>query len=169
MEKLEGRKSMIIVIVLICIFGIGCLTIGIISRNKKINEETKTENKPSVNLNMVDGNKTSDRSMDKIVMTIKEGTLTKTGATVLIKDSNEEPYSYGEWYRIDKKENGKWEELETIDGKTVPEIALPMLEYGDIERTIDWTNIYGELESGEYRIVKRPVGVDTEIYVEFNI
>ena len=102
-------------------------------------------------------------------MTIKEGTLTKTSATIQITDNNEEPYSYGEWYRIDKKENEQWKELDTIDNQTVPEISLPMLEYGKVERNLEWSDVYGELEQGEYRIVKRPVGENSEIYVEFTI
>ncbi len=102
-------------------------------------------------------------------MEIKEGTLTKTTATILITDNNEDPYSYGEWYRIDKKVNGEWKELDTINGNSVPEIALPMLEYGKVERNLDWSEIYGQLDKGEYRIVKRPVGVSDEFWVEFTI
>lgn len=156
MERLKNKKIIITIVILILIFGIVLVVLGI--SNKKSN------NTPKINTSEVEN---SNRSMDKITMTIKEGTLTKTSATVFIEDTNDSPYSYGEWYRIDKKENDDWKELDTIN--SVPEIALPMLEYGHIERNIDWTETYGPLSKGEYRIVKRPVGVDNEIYVEFTI
>ena len=37
-----------------------------------------------------------------ITMTIEEGTLTRTSATVIIKDNDKE-HNYGEGYRIEKK------------------------------------------------------------------
>ena len=38
------------------------------------------------------------RSVDKVSLQIKEGTLTKEGATIVITDKNDYPYSYGEYY-----------------------------------------------------------------------
>ena len=49
-----------------------------------------------------------------VTMAIKEGTLTKTGATVVITDVSGKKNVYGEEYRIDKLQNGKWKELEVI-------------------------------------------------------
>ena len=53
-------------------------------------------------------------SIDNVIMKIKDGTLTKTGATVIITDNNENPYTYGIWFRIDKKIDDEWQELEPI-------------------------------------------------------
>lgn len=35
-------------------------------------------------------------------MTIKEGTLTNEGATVIITDKNEKKYDYSKWFIIEK-------------------------------------------------------------------
>ena len=53
------------------------------------------------------------RSVDKVSLQIKEGTLTKEGATIVITDKNDYPYSYGEYYTIKKLENGEWRDLKS--------------------------------------------------------
>ena len=40
--------------------------------------------------------------------------VSSTGGIVIIKDTNEEPYTYGEWYKIEKNSNGKWIEVDTV-------------------------------------------------------
>ena len=40
--------------------------------------------------------------------------ISLTGATIIIKDTNEQPYTYGEWYKIEQQINGKWYELKPI-------------------------------------------------------
>ena len=49
-----------------------------------------------------------------ISMIIKDGTLTRNGATVIINDTSGMDYTYGEEYRIDKYEDGAWKELEVV-------------------------------------------------------
>lgn len=94
------------------------------------------------------------RTLEKVTMTIKEGTLTKKGATIIIKDENKEAYTYGESYRIDKKEDGKWKELKPIiDNYGFHEVGY-ITKNGVLEMKHDWSIIYGELEEGEYRLVK---------------
>lgn len=39
-------------------------------------------------------------------VSIEISDISLTGATVTIKDTNETPYTYGEWYKIEKEENG---------------------------------------------------------------
>ena len=94
-------------------------------------------------------------NIKNVSMEIKEGTLTKTGATVVITDKNETPYSYGEWFRIDGKDGDKWKEVEQItDNYAFNDIAYLIGEDGMLEEKIDWSELYGELENGEYRLVK---------------
>lgn len=98
------------------------------------------------------------RDINKISVYIKEGTLTPTGATMVIKDDNEYPYGYGETYYIQKKKNDKWENLMYKDTSEIPglnDIALLVGEDHLIERELDWRNLYGELEPGDYRIGTR--------------
>ena len=54
--------------------------------------------------------------LDGATMVIQEGTLTRSGASILITDYNEsdEVHTYGDWFRIDEYVDGEWVELEPI-------------------------------------------------------
>lgn len=111
------------------------------------------------------------RDFNKVSMEIKDGTLTKTGATIVITDRNENPYGYGTWFRIDKKVDGGWKKLDTIrEDVAFNAIAMIPNEDGILQTKEDWTNIYGELEPGEYRMVKDVYENGSKyIYAEFSI
>ena len=93
---------------------------------------------------------------DNVTMEIVDGTLTNTGATIVITDLSGEDNTYGEDYRIDRLENGKWYELEDIvDGN----VGWHMIGYkinddNELRMDVNWEWLYGPLESGKYRIVK---------------
>lgn len=87
-----------------------------------------------------------------ISMVIKDGTLTPSGATVVLTNS----YGYDRWFRIDKEENGEWKEAQTInDNYSFTAEAYLTNGNSEVEIPIDWTDLYGTLENGKYRIVKR--------------
>ena len=102
-------------------------------------------------------------------MVIKDGTLTPSGATVVLTNS----YGYDRWFRIDKEENGEWKETETInDNYSFTAEAYLTNGNSEVEIPIDWTDLYGTLENGKYRIVKRAFNnLNREEYVslEFTI
>ena len=104
-----------------------------------------------------------------ISMVIKDGTLTPSGATVVLTNS----YGYDRWFRIDKEENGEWKEAETInDNYSFTAEAYLTNGNSEVEIPIDWTDLYGTLENGKYRIVKRVFNnLNREEYVsvEFTI
>lgn len=113
-----------------------------------------------------------------VTMSIKEGTLSKSGATIVISDLNEkESYLYGDDFRLEINKDGKWEKLNTI----VEEYGFNDINYikdseKKVELPINWSWLYGNLNPGKYRIIKNvkvkkdneiiPVG---EINAEFNI
>lgn len=91
-----------------------------------------------------------------------------TGATLTIKDVNDNPYTYGEWYRIEKEVNGKWYEVKTvIDDYGFCEIGYLPDENNEVTFVLDWKWLYGELSLGSYRILKEVS--DKYISVSFNI
>ena len=94
--------------------------------------------------------------LDGVSMSIKDGTLTNVGATVVITDTSNRENIYGDEYRIDKKEDGKWEMLPIIfEGNYAwNDIGYSAGEDNKLELDINWEWLYGKLESGEYRIVK---------------
>lgn len=124
-----------LIILLISILGV----IGIIALS------TIAANKP----------KTYMDQLENVSMKIKEGTLTKTGATVIITDTSNADHTYGLEYRIDKMENNEW-----IPLKMKPEkygwklIGYHVDENNQLEMEHDWDFLYGELEEGHYRLVK---------------
>lgn len=94
--------------------------------------------------------------VEKVTMTIKGGTLTRTGATIIITDLNENSNTYGSEYQIDKKENGSWEKADIIFEGNYGwnSIGYTVDENNQLEMDINWKDLYGTLENGEYRIVK---------------
>ena len=101
-------------------------------------------------------NKSDTNEANGVLMIIKDGTLTNTSATIIIRDSNETgTYTYGESFRIDKKENGKWNEAEIKnDDYAFYTIGYIIEKNGELELKCNWEDIYGSLEKGEYRLVK---------------
>ena len=139
------KKVWIIIGILIVV--IGMIAIGIWTR--QIHDKR---------INQVDG----------VSIKIKEGTLTNTGATIIITDTTDKNYSYGEPYRIDKKENGKWKEApKVIDDAFFNRPAYHPDENNEIIRKINWEWIYGKLKPGTYRFVTD--ASDHSISVEFTI
>ena len=93
--------------------------------------------------------------------------ISPTGATIIIKDSNEIPHTYGAWYQIEKNANGEWHEIETV----IDNYGFALVGYlpdhnGEIEFTMDWEWLYGKLPTGQYRLIKQ---VDNQyISIEFD-
>ena len=81
---------------------------------------------------------------------------TATGATLVITDTNEKPFMYGEWYAIQKEVDGEWVDVETVIREYgFNDIAYQPHEGTDTLRlTVDWEWLYGELPAGKYRILK---------------
>lgn len=106
--------------------------------------------------------------LDGISMTIKDGTLTRKGATIIITDTSNRKNVYGESYRIDKEENNKWTELDTIiDNYAFNSIGYYVDKNNKLELDINWEWLYGKLENGKYRIVKdtQEAGEGTNHYI----
>jgi len=118
-------------------------------------------------------NKYEMNSIYGISMVIKENTLTKTGMSVVIIDTTNYKNVYGGScdYRIDRRLNNKWEEVKKI--KNFPSYLQSSYvdENNKLEIDIDWSKTYGELEKGEYRLVKS-TEIENKLYefsVEFEI
>lgn len=117
-------------------------------------------------------NKKYDRNeLDKIEMTIEEGSLTNTSATVIIKDLSGYNTIYGSSFTIEKYVNGIWVEAE----KTGENYAFNSMAYHvDINNILrmehNWSHMYKPLKKGKYRLVKDIITTqNTYISVEFTI
>lgn len=115
-----------------------------------------------------------DNITDEVVMTIKDGTLTSTSATVIITDLTDTYNAYGTWYRIDKLVDDKWQEMDVlVDNLSWTMQAFHVNEDNILELKENWEKIYGPLESGKYRLWKDVLFENTiknkYFYVEFEI
>jgi len=107
------------------------------------------------------------QELPDVKISIEDGTLSRTGMTIIITDLGENKKTYDEWYRIDKKESGKWKRLRTKQDNWFKLIEYYVNQNNELKFSIDWTLSYGELENGEYRLVKK--ANQKYIYVEFII
>lgn len=143
----------------------------------KSNENTITNNNTIINNgnnipnnNDVQGLK--ERSIKNVKMEIKEGTLNKDGASIIIKDTNLYPFSYGYWFKIEKKVNNNWQEPKIINKYSFPALGFNINNTGKFETNVKWIDLYGVLDKGTYRLIKNVYDNEgKEIYfsVEFNI
>ncbi len=104
---------------------------------------------------------------EDITMEIKEGTLTKTGATIVITDLSGKNNTFSKEFRIDQKRGGKWYTLKDNSKNVVDVMTGQKEEDKKIEQELNWEKNYGTLSDGYYRIVKKINNKD--IVVEFEI
>lgn len=113
-------------------------------------------------------------SSNDVSLKIKPNTLSKKGATFILKNNTDKEYWYGEAWSVEKLENGNWKEFETLTGDplTWNAIAYTLKANEEKEIVIDWSYGYGELEDGEYRLVKstfkeedRPIDESKKLYL----
>lgn len=103
---------------------------------------------------------------ENITMEIKEGTLTKTGATIVITDLSGKNNTFNKEFRIDQKRGGKWYRLKD-KSKNEVDVMPGQEEDKKLEQELNWEKNYGTLSDGYYRIVKKINNKD--IVVEFEI
>lgn len=94
--------------------------------------------------------------------------LSAKGATLIIRDTNDEPYTYGDWYKLEKYVDGKWVDVEPlVDDYFFNEMGYVPNENDEVRFTMNWEKIYGELPLGSYRILKQ---ANNEIFsIEFGV
>lgn len=89
-------------------------------------------------------------------MRVKEGTVTPKGLTLEITSINKNDCIYGDEYSLEAYKDKQWYLLnDIVDGRLAWDaIGYPVYNGETSEFSVDWTNIYGELGEGDYRIVK---------------
>ena len=113
-----------------------------------LNEDTLTKVEVPSNENIFDP--------EKVTIEIVEGSVTRKSAVVLITDNNENKYGWDESFRLQKKENNEWKEMKTTNEKGLWFNAMGhnLDENNQLKLTFYYSDYYGELEDGTYRIVK---------------
>ncbi len=113
---------------------------------------------------------------EMISMEIKKNTLTKTGATIIIKNHTDNYCGYGGLYFIEHKMFDHWFYLKPkgLDFRNYTMNIKPLEPHSESEITINWGNFYGPLSKGKYRIIQETVTNtrkenDEYSFVEFEI
>lgn len=128
---------------------------NMISKNSTTTPDNKEKTKPSI---------------ENITIEVLPNTITKESVTILITDNNENKYSWGEPYKVQKKTSEGWKTLPSVsDMLTWTMVAYIPDENNQIKQKLNIKACYGELSEGTYRIVKNN-GNSEEIYSnEFEI
>lgn len=87
-----------------------------------------------------------------ITFSVKEGTLTPSGATFLLKNNFSEDYWYGEHYTLERAQGESWVQLVPKEGAAWHDIAYLLSAGAENEMEIAWEWAYGKLPVGTYRI-----------------
>ena len=87
-----------------------------------------------------------------VSLTVKENTLTETGATLILKNDSDVDVEYGNPYEMEIKKDGEWHKINVELNFTLPAFILKSKETKELE--LNWENGYGKLASGDYRIIK---------------
>ena len=107
-------------------------------------------------------------SQSDVTLSIKEGTLTNEGATLILTNNSDKNFQYGTPYEIEIKKDGEWHKINVELNFTLPAFHLLPKESKEIE--LNWENEYGKLSKGTYRIIK---GINYEYeegkYKSFNV
>ena len=92
-----------------------------------------------------------------VSLTVKENTLTETGATLILKNDSDVDVEYGNPYEMEIKKDGEWHKINVELNFTLPAFILKSKETKEFE--LNRENGYGKLASGDYRIIK---GINVE-------
>lgn len=93
-----------------------------------------------------------ETKVSDVTLTLKEGTLTNTGATFILKNEGNIDYGYGPAWEIEMKQDDKWHKIDVVLNFNSPSYQLSVNESKELN--INWENSYGKLASGEYRFIK---------------
>ena len=105
----------------------------------------------------VEAEKNKEDKISDVVMTIKEGTLSKDGITIVLKNNTDDEYVYGQDYYLEKYDDGSWKQASTLTGDPLSwnAIAYSLKANDSVELTLNFKLSYGELSEGKYRVIKR--------------
>lgn len=110
--------------------------------------------------------------VENISTSIRKDTLTKTGVTLLLTSANEFVFSKcsGDDYKLYFYQNENWIECESISGNYT-EAIIQRPKTKKLEEHIEWSEKYGELKVGKYKL-ERDIGINStegKLYIEFEI
>ena len=100
-------------------------------------------------------------NLEGVTMRVKEGTMSSTGMTVVLENKTDKEITYGDPYTLEKNMGGKWFEVSVLES-LIGYYGFNDIGYGvnpssTNEWEVDWEWLYGKLDKGQYRLVKKYV------------
>ena len=146
---------------------IGILIVLIIVVAYKIIEKSVTnradfnfavENISSSPVNTIDNGQNDtelNRNTNNVTIEVDNTTISPESVTIIITDNNTEHFAWGVEFRVHKKVNEEWEDLEYVSNDlSWIDIAYEVNEDNQLTLKLDIEKYYGKLSNGIYRIVK---------------
>lgn len=93
-----------------------------------------------------------------VVMEVKEDSLSPQGLTIIFKNESNREIIFGEKYILEMKVDDIWFEVPLlIEDYGWDNIGYELPYSGSRELQVNWKWLYGDLEEGQYRIIKNIV------------
>ena len=106
---------------------------------------------------------------DKLTLTLKEGSLSVSGAVFVLENKSDKVYTYGAEYDIEVKTENGWEKVEDSRNKEWTQVLYVSEPNKANNIAVDFSELKTKLVSGKhYRVVKRlieEVGGNKEYYL----
>ncbi len=104
--------------------------------------------------------------VSKVMMDVKDGTVTPTGLTVILENSADKEWIYSEDFLLEKNVDGVWRQIPVETSYGFEDIGYVLEPSSESEWSVDWEWLYGSLNAGTYRIVKSVLDSDQQGHVE---
>lgn len=106
---------------------------------------------------------TSTYDINKISISIKENSATPESVTIIIKDLNTPEPTTGAAFSLQVKNNNTWENYPPLSESITWNLLAYVGKDYILEQKLNFTNIYGNLHEGIYRICKN-ISIDGTNY-----
>lgn len=96
-----------------------------------------------------------NRDLRNVTIEVLKDTITNKSVEILITDNNQDHYGWGVDFKIQKKVDGKWQNLKYIDDNlSWIDIAYTLDKDNQLKQMLNIEKYYGQLDKGTYRVVK---------------
>lgn len=95
-------------------------------------------------------------NFNDVIMVVKEDSVSPTEVTLVFENHSENEAIYSDDFVLEKESNGNWYQVPTvIENYGFNDIGYNLLPDEVEDFTVEWEWLYGSLDSGKYRVVKR--------------
>ena len=101
----------------------------------------------------------SVNNLEGVTLSVKQSSVSSTGLTIMIANRTNDTFTYGEFFSLEKNVNGNWAEVpvKVEENYGFNDIGFNVEAKQIKEWQIHWEWLYGELTTGDYRIIKEVI------------